>query len=37
MAFAIKINGQTHGVDVDGDTPLRRLGGRLQTPEEGWL
>ena len=22
MAFAIKINGQTHGVDVDGDTPL---------------
>src|SRR4249920_943097 len=22
MAFAIKINGQTHSVDVDGDTPL---------------
>ena len=22
MAFAIKINGQTHNVDVDGDTPL---------------
>src|SRR5262249_42634051 len=22
MAFAIKVNGQTHSVDVDGDTPL---------------
>ena len=22
MAFAIKVNGKTHGVDVDGDTPL---------------
>jgi isoquinoline 1-oxidoreductase alpha subunit len=22
MAFAVKINGQTHSVDVDGDTPL---------------
>ena len=22
MAIAIKINGSTHGVDVDGDTPL---------------
>src|SRR6478735_4062368 len=22
MAFAIKINGKTHSVDVDGDTPL---------------
>jgi hypothetical protein len=24
MAFAIKINGNTHSVDVDGDTPLAR-------------
>ena len=22
MAFAIKVNGSTHNVDVDGDTPL---------------
>src|SRR5438270_283080 len=22
MAFTIKVNGQTHSVDVDGDTPL---------------
>ena len=22
MAFAIKVNGKTHSVDVDGDTPL---------------
>ena len=22
MAFVIKVNGNTHGVDVDGDTPL---------------
>ena len=22
MAFAIKVNGNTHNVDVDGDTPL---------------
>jgi aerobic-type carbon monoxide dehydrogenase small subunit (CoxS/CutS family) len=22
MAFAVKVNGQTHNVDVDGDTPL---------------
>ena len=22
MAFAIKVNGNTHTVDVDGDTPL---------------
>jgi aerobic-type carbon monoxide dehydrogenase small subunit (CoxS/CutS family) len=22
MAFAIKVNGTTHSVDVDGDTPL---------------
>jgi isoquinoline 1-oxidoreductase alpha subunit len=22
MAFAIKVNGNTHSVDVDGDTPL---------------
>jgi xanthine dehydrogenase YagT iron-sulfur-binding subunit len=25
MAFAIKINGNTHSVDVDGDTPLLRV------------
>ena len=22
MTFAVKVNGETHGVDVDGDTPL---------------
>jgi isoquinoline 1-oxidoreductase alpha subunit len=22
MAFAVKVNGTTHSVDVDGDTPL---------------